>query len=173
MEVSIDKTGFAICIKEVGREIFYDIKKEVTEGMNESSLEKAMIEQPEKFCYCGALKVWIQEEYNKFKEMKFPLWEAGLYRDVRERLQAQGTKVTEGAIDAFVKTEYREDYEKRYETLYNLERAKQLLEVGMEAFRMRVNMLQSISAMRRVEMSGLEMRDMEGKLARKIVRSQY
>lgn len=152
---------------------YYHLVQELKEDLDVENIERALFTQPEKFVYCGVLKGQVQRRYSQYKSQELPLEEAKLYREARKILAEGKLKVTEAMVEEYVRVEFADKLEELYSKLFLLEEELKILEVGLEAFRMRASILQSVSAMRRQERE-LYGRDVgeqiEGYVERKLVR---
>lgn len=156
-------TDFMVRVVFPGGESVYDLMQALKLDLTANELDAAMRTQPEMFCYCGLLKIQAQKKYNEYKS-ELSVIEANLYKRAKNDLTITGSKITEAFIDSYIKTEFIIAYREAYNKLYELEKELKLLEVGVEAFRMRANMLQSISALRRTERDMYDSREYSGNL---------
>lgn len=83
-------------------------------GIDQSSpesLAESMVEQTQLYGHCGAMFALAKSERDQ-KKFESELLEAKLNRDIRERLENNGEKVTEDKIKALIKLE--PEYQKVY-----------------------------------------------------------
>lgn len=130
-----------------GKLLSYDLQKELE--IDKTKLSDALLDQSSKFAFVAV----AYEGYKALSEglkIDLDILEAELYSAAKTLAERSGQKITEGGVEAQIKTNSR--WISKQSELQEARRTLGLLQAAKEAFQQRKDMLISLSSLYRAEL---------------------